>query len=76
MEHAPVVSGREAVNAFREDGWVLQRKSKKGHFILGKSGVFFHLSVPDHKKLDRGLLHALIQDAGLTVEKFRSLLRS
>ena len=32
------------------------------------------LSVPEHRVLDRGLLRALIRDAGLTVEKFLELL--
>lgn len=29
-----------------------------------------HLSVPDHKELDRGTLRALIRGAGITVEEF------
>lgn len=74
MEHLPVVSGREAVLAFKQAEWVLQRRSKKGHFILGKPSVFFKLSIPDHKKLDRGLLDSLIKDAGLTIPEFRKLL--
>lgn len=74
MEHLPVISGREAVHAFEQAEWVLQRKSKKGHFILGKPNVFFKLSIPDHKKLDRGLLDALIKDTGLTIPEFRKLL--
>lgn len=32
------------------------------------------LSIPDHKTLDRGLLRALIRDAGLSVADFISLL--
>lgn len=31
------------------------------------------LSVPNHKELDRGLLRALIRDAGLTVDEFIAL---
>ncbi|MEK7587971.1 MAG: type II toxin-antitoxin system HicA family toxin [Patescibacteria group bacterium] len=31
------------------------------------------LSVPNHKELDRGLLRALIRDAGITVEEFVGL---
>lgn len=34
-----------------------------------------HLSIPDHRELDRSLLRTLIRDAGITVEEFVSLLQ-
>ena len=74
MQHTPVISGKEAVKAFIKAGWVFQRRSKKNHFILGKPGVFVKLSVPDHPKLDRGLLDGLIEDAGINLNEFRQLL--
>ena len=33
-----------------------------------------HLSIPDHKELDRGTLRALIRGAGIIVEEFVGLL--
>lgn len=33
-----------------------------------------HLSVPDHKELDRGTVRALIRGSGITVEEFLGLL--
>lgn len=33
------------------------------------------LTVPDHKELKLGLLRKLLQDANLTVEEFRHLLK-
>ena len=33
-----------------------------------------HLSVPDHKELDRGTLRALVRGAGKTVEEIVGLL--
>lgn len=33
------------------------------------------LSVPDHRRLKPGTLHALIRKAGLTVDEFQGLLR-
>ena len=33
-----------------------------------------HLSIPDHRELDRGTLRKLIRDAGITVEEFLRLL--
>ncbi len=34
-----------------------------------------HLSIPDHKELDRGTLRKLIRHAGITVEEFLALLQ-
>jgi hypothetical protein len=42
--------------------------------ILRKPGFSVALSVPDHPVLDRGLLRALIRDAGMAVEEFCALL--
>jgi len=70
----PVVSGREAVTAFERAGWHVKRR-KGSHIILTKPGSLASLSVPDHRELDRGLLHKLIRKAELTVEEFIELLR-
>ncbi|MBT9161216.1 MAG: type II toxin-antitoxin system HicA family toxin [Dehalococcoidia bacterium] len=35
-----------------------------------------HLSIPDHRELDRGTLRALIRKASLTVEDFLKLLNN
>lgn len=32
-----------------------------------------HLSIPDHRELDRGTLRKLIRSAGITVEQFVEL---
>lgn len=66
------VSGRDAVKAFEKAGFVLMRRSKKGHFILAREETV--ISVPDHKVLKPGTLRKLISDAGLTVDEFVSLL--
>jgi hypothetical protein len=34
-----------------------------------------HLSIPDHRELDRGLLRKLIRYAGVNVEEFVRLLQ-
>ena len=52
----------------------MRDRQKGSHIILKKAGVAGHLSVPNHKELDRGLLRELIRDAGLTVDEFLTLL--
>lgn len=69
----PVLSGKAAVRAFERAGWSFDRR-RGSHMILTKPGEG-HLSVPDHKELDRGTLRHLIRAAGLTVDEFAALLR-
>lgn len=75
MSRLPVVSGREAVNAFERVGYAVDRQ--KGSHIQLRQVAAPHrrLSVPDHRTLAKGLLRALIRDAGLTVDEFRNLLK-
>lgn len=73
MPPLPVVSGKEAVNAFVKDGW--EFVSQKGsHMKMVKEGVPVRLIIPDHKTLDRGTLRSLIRKAGLSVDEFIHLL--
>ncbi len=66
-------SGKQAITAFTRKGWEVDRQ-KGSHVILKKTGSRLRLSIPNHKELDRGLLRALIRDAGLTVDEFLALL--
>ncbi len=73
MPPLPIVSGRQVVKIFEKDGWQFTRQ-RGSHMILTKPGLQTTLSVPDHKEIGRGLLKTLINDSGLTVEKFINLL--
>jgi len=70
----PVVSGKQAVEAFSKRGWKPDRR-KGSHIVLTKEGSPVILSVPDHKEIQRGTLRSLIRDAGLTLKAFINLLR-
>lgn len=72
MAALPVISGREAVRAFEKIGFKLHHQ-RGSHIILYHANGR-HLSVPDHRELDRGTLRALIRGAGITVEEFLELL--
>jgi predicted RNA binding protein YcfA (HicA-like mRNA interferase family) len=72
MPKLPVISGPEAVKAFQKAGWTLRRLGP--HLILTKEGSKDHLSVPNHRVLDRGTLRSLIRLSGLSVEEFINLL--
>lgn len=63
------------MNAFERVGYAVDRQ--KGSHIQLRQVAAPHrrLSVPDHRTLAKGLLRALIRDAGLTVDEFRNLLK-
>ena len=74
MTKLPVISGDEAIRAFRRAGWTARRQVGS-HLTLDKEDEEVILSVPRHRELDKGLLRRLIRDAGLTVDEFVRLLR-
>ena len=74
MADLPVISGREAVRAFRKVGYETDRQ-RGSHIILRRAeSPHRRLTVPDHKELRKGTLRALIRQAGLSVDEFVALL--
>jgi predicted RNA binding protein YcfA (HicA-like mRNA interferase family) len=71
MSSLPSVSGMDAIRAFAQHGFELDRVAGS-HHILKKDGHAFLLSVPVHgnQSLKRGTLRGLIRGSGLTVEQF------
>ena len=72
MARLPLLSGDEFVRIVAKIGFALDRTEGSHMILLGPAGR--RLSVPRHKELGRGLLRALIRDAGLTREEFLDLL--
>jgi predicted RNA binding protein YcfA (HicA-like mRNA interferase family) len=70
----PVVSGSEAVRAFRRIGYELDEQHGSHMILRHADPPHRRLSVPNHKELATGTLRALIREAGLTVEQFAELL--
>lgn len=73
MTRLPVISGDEFAKAMRKVGYVWDHTEGSHMILLHPSGR--RLSVPRHAELGRGLLRALIRDAGLSREGFLRLLR-
>lgn len=74
MSKLPVVSGDEALKAFRKIGYELDHQTGS-HMILRKiSTPFRRLTVPNHRELAKGTLRSLIREAGLTVDEFCTLI--
>jgi predicted RNA binding protein YcfA (HicA-like mRNA interferase family) len=73
MSGLPQISGRECIKALVKVGFYIKRQHSS-HIVLRRDDPFCQLVVPDHKTLDRGTLRAIIRQAGLSLDEFRSLL--
>jgi len=69
----PVISGDDFVKAMRKIGYVWDH-TEGSHMIL-LHPLKGRLSVPRHKELGKGLLRALIRDAGISRREFIALVR-
>ncbi len=72
MVRLPVLSGDDFVRAVARIGYSVDRREGSHMILIGPAGR--RLTVPRHRELGRGLLRALIRDAGLTREAFMELL--
>lgn len=72
MPSLPIISGDKFVHAMRKVGYTWDHTEGSHMILLHTSGR--RLSVPRHKELGRGLLRALIKDAGLSAQEFIRLL--
>ncbi|WP_456475678.1 type II toxin-antitoxin system HicA family toxin [Candidatus Pyrohabitans sp.] len=62
------------MKAFTKAGWRVARQ-KGSHVTMIKEGSHIILTIPLHRKLDRGTLRSLIKKAGLSTDEFVKLLR-
>lgn len=70
----PAVKPREAIRALEKAGWSIHRQ-KGSHVSMHKEGTANLVVIPLHTRdLPKGTLHAILDDAGLTVEQFSGLL--
>lgn len=65
-------SGAKAVKKFKKAGWTVARQ-KGSHVMLTKRDYQWTLSITQHEELGPGLLHKLIQQAGISIEEFNKL---
>jgi predicted RNA binding protein YcfA (HicA-like mRNA interferase family) len=73
MPRLPVISGDRFARVMRRVGYEIDHISGSHMILMNASG--HRISVPKHKELDRGLLHDLITDAGLSRDEFLTLFR-
>ena len=74
MSVLPRASGREAVAALTKAGY--EKDRQRGSHIVMRQTAPPHrrITIPDHHELGKGMLRAVLRQAGLTVEEFKDLL--
>jgi predicted RNA binding protein YcfA (HicA-like mRNA interferase family) len=72
LSKLPLLSWRDIVKALAKAGFQVARQ-KGSHLILVKDEYI--VPIPKHREIKRGLLHAIIVEAGLTREEFLKLLK-
>lgn len=71
MPKLPGINHLEAVRAFEKAGFKIARQGK--HIVMS-DGVRF-LTIPRQNPVNAYTMAGLVRDAGLTLERFRMLLR-
>ena len=66
-EKLPIVSGKDAIKALTKLGFIVKRQ-KGSHVVLQKENIV--LTVPLHKTLKKGTLHAILKQADISLENF------
>ena len=74
MTKLPVISGKNCVAALKRAGFY-EKRQRGSHIILRRDDPFAQVVVPNHKKLDRGTLRAILRQAGFSVNEFLDLLK-
>ncbi len=72
MSKLPLLSWREVVKALGKVGFQVERQ-RGSHLILVKNERI--VPIPKHDQIKKGLLMAIIEEAGLTREEFLKLLK-
>jgi predicted RNA binding protein YcfA (HicA-like mRNA interferase family) len=70
----PRISGREVAAALARIGYQMDRQ-KGSHMVLRMAKPpHRRIVVPDHREVAKGTLRAILRQAGISVDEFRSLL--
>ena len=71
MTRLPALTYREVIARLRQAGFVFDRQAKGSHEIWYNPATHRRITVPNHPgAIPRGTLHAIIQEAGLSVDEF------
>jgi len=70
----PVISGRDAVQAFERIGYGVDHQTGSHIILRHQDPPHRRLTIPNHRELAKGTLRALIRQAGISIDEFVALL--
>ncbi|MGH6661043.1 MAG: type II toxin-antitoxin system HicA family toxin, partial [Rhodospirillales bacterium] len=75
-DRLPAVSAKQMLRALERAGFSVVRSSGSHHYLIHRTDRSRRTVVPYHAQRDlpRGLVRAILRQAGLSVEEFRKLL--
>ncbi|MFW6161188.1 MAG: type II toxin-antitoxin system HicA family toxin [Planctomycetota bacterium] len=74
MSRLPSLSGRDVAKALHKAGYRFDHQRGSHRVLRHEAPPHRRLTVPDHREVAKGTLRAILRQAGLTVDEFRSLL--
>ena len=74
MPKLPILSGKDVVKALSKIGYEIDHQTGSHMVLRNKKPPHRRITVPDHKEIAKGILRAIIKQAGLTLEEFLRLL--
>jgi predicted RNA binding protein YcfA (HicA-like mRNA interferase family) len=73
MSKLPQVSGAEVVRVLQKVGFSVRRQHGS-HIILRRTDPFAQTVVPNHRRIDRGTLRAILRQTDVSLDEFIKLL--
>lgn len=71
----PILSGSEVIKAFSGLGYQVDHQTGSHIILRQQQEPHRRLTVPNHKEIAKGIMRAIIKQAGLSVEEFIKLLK-
>ena len=73
MTRLPVISGFEMVKILARFGWIPVRQTRS-QCIMKKEGSTFRIVIPQHRELRPGIIHQIMKESDLSIEKLSEYL--
>jgi predicted RNA binding protein YcfA (HicA-like mRNA interferase family) len=74
MSKLPIISGQKVIKAIVKLGYEIDHQTGSHIILRQKEEPNRRLTVPNHRRVAKGTLRAIIRQAGLTREEFMELL--
>ena len=74
MPKLPVLSGQKVVKALSKIDYFVDHQTGSHMILRHKKPPYRRLTIPNHREIAKGTLHAIVNQAGLSKEEFLELL--